>query len=102
MRRFIRTILIMTVFLSLSSTSYAANGDVAGYIYSTDIVAYIDGMAIPSYNIGGKTVVIAEELVNYGFNVIWNNETRRLNLYIMECPTTAPKYTPNKDIRNGY
>lgn len=35
-------------------------GAVAGSFYTTDIVAYIDGMAVPSYNIGGKTAVIAE------------------------------------------
>lgn len=101
MKKLLSILLFITSILIISTNAFAANGDVAGYIYSTDIVAYIDGMAVPSYNIGGKTVVIAEELANYGFDVIWNNETRRLSLYIMECPTTAPEYTPNKSNKTG-
>ncbi len=85
-------ILIITAGISV----YAANGDIAGYIYSTDIVAYIDGVAIPSYNIGGKTVVIAEELAPYGFEVIWDESSRRINIYTKAMPDTVPQYTPQK------
>ena len=46
------------IILPISSTVLAANGDVAGYIYSTDILAYVNDRPIESYNIGGKTAII--------------------------------------------
>lgn len=45
---------------------------------NTDIVARIDGTPIRSYNIDGYTVIIAEDLKNYGFNVNFDNEKRIL------------------------
>ena len=45
---------------------------------NTDIVARIDGAPIRSYNIDGYTVIIAEDLKNYGFNVNFDNEKRIL------------------------
>lgn len=44
--------------------AYAANGDIAGTIYSTDIKAYINGVEVPSYNIGGKTAVVIEDILS--------------------------------------
>lgn len=101
MKKLSAILLFITSIMIISTNTFAANGDAAGCIYSTDIAAYVDDMAVPSYNIGGKTVVIAEELADYGFDVIWNNETRRLSLYITERPATAPKYTPNKSNKPG-
>lgn len=72
-------------------------GDVVGHIYSTDIVAFIDGMAIPSYNIGGITVVVAEDLSEYGFHVEWNEAYRELNVSIAEMPQSAPIKDLKKD-----
>ncbi len=43
-------------------TAWAASGDICGNIYPTDIVSYINGVEVPSYNIGGKTVVIVEDI----------------------------------------
>ncbi|HIW48281.1 MAG TPA: hypothetical protein H9687_03235, partial [Firmicutes bacterium] len=34
----------------------------AGQIYATDIRAYINGVEVPSYNIGGKTAVVVEDI----------------------------------------
>ena len=75
---------IMSVVLMTSVTSLAANGDVAGKIYSTDILAYVNGMTIESYNIGGKTAVIIEDLVqdgrNYGFEYWYEDDKRKLTV----------------------
>lgn len=101
MRKIISIILSTVILLTISTSVFAANGDEAGYIYSTDIVAYIDGMAIPSYNIGGKTVVIAEDLSDYGFDVVWNEETRQLKLYSKELPESIPEYTSQKAKTSG-
>lgn len=38
---------------------------------NTDITAYINGIAIPSYNINGYTAIVAEDLNKYGFEVFY-------------------------------
>lgn len=53
-------------------------GDVVGNIYSTDIMAYVDGVPIQSYNIGGKTAIVLEDLREYGFEVEWRQDIRKL------------------------
>lgn len=74
------TLLILTGLLSTVAT--AANeseqsvGMCLGHVYSTDIVTYVDGMPITSYNIGGKTVIAAKDLMEYGFQVNWSEEDR--------------------------
>ena len=73
------------VFLSLSAT--AANGDIVGDLYSTDIMAYVNGKPIVSYNIGGRTAIVLEDLkgvswsgnnpgYGYGFDCWYHEETR--------------------------
>lgn len=55
-------------------------GDVVGHTYYTDITAWIDGRSLRSYNIGGETAVVAEDLREYGFSVIWDGEARTLTV----------------------
>ena len=84
MKKLLASILSIMIILSISSTVLAANGDVAGYIYSTDILAYVNDRPIESYNIGGKTAIIMEDLatgeVNYGFDVWYEDESRKLTV----------------------
>ena len=100
--------LILIFVLCLSFSSYAKVGDITGNIYETDIVAKIASMPIQSYNIGGRTVVIAEELLKYGFKVIWNEEIRSLDIYTGRLPENLPKTeiiksnTPGKIAGNIY
>lgn len=77
---------VLALVLILSGINVSADSAV-GKIYSTDILAYVNGQPIDSYNIGGKTVVIAEELDNYGFNHEYNDETRTLKVksYFYGC-----------------
>lgn len=73
---------IMLIF----GSAYAKNGDVIGKIYSTDILLKIDGISTPSYNIGGKTAIVIEELsdiesmLNYAVHPIYDDEKRTLNV----------------------
>ena len=72
---------ILAVLLAVcfcASLTVNANGRIIGTYVNTDIVAYIDGLAINSYNIDGWTGIVAEDLVNYGFDVIWNGSERTL------------------------
>lgn len=73
---------LATIMLITSMTSAFADriGDVIGSSLTTDIVAQINGYDIASYNYQGYTYVIAEDLVNYGFNVSYDNNSRTLSI----------------------
>lgn len=64
MKKVVSLILSVLMLSSINVVSYAKTGDVVGKIYSTDIKAYINGVCVDSYNIGGKTVVIVEDITN--------------------------------------
>jgi hypothetical protein len=55
-------------------------GDVIGKIYYTDIKTYIDGKPIDSVNIGGRTMISAEDLQYMGYQVEWNDTARTLSI----------------------
>lgn len=64
MKKYTAIILTAIMVLTMSQAVFAAVGDVAGNIYSTDIKAYINGVEVDSYNIGGKTVVVVEDITD--------------------------------------
>ena len=55
-------------------------GTLAGNNYVTDIVTYFNGRRIDAYNTGGRTLIPAEELIHFGYNVIWNGEDMSLRI----------------------
>lgn len=57
-------------------------GDVLGNVLYSDIKAYINGYEISSYNIDGNTMIVAEDLANYGFDVKWNGDDLTLKVEI--------------------
>lgn len=83
MKRLIAVFLIFILTLTLSV--FAANGDTAGYIYETDIKAYINGVEVASYNIGGKTAVVVEDIISeksHGYS--YDDSTRTLKLFSLK------------------
>lgn len=64
----------------LAGTAHAKVGDNIGTVYNTDIVAYINHYAIPSYAVNGTSCIVAEDLKNFGFDVIWDNASRTLSI----------------------
>lgn len=59
----------------------AASGDIAGKVYQTDIKTYFFDHEMNSYNIGGRTVVVAEELAMLGgIDVTWDAGARLLTV----------------------
>lgn len=69
----------------LSFYVFAYNvGDVIGKILSTDIVTYIEGVRVPSYNINGRTAIIAQNLNALGgelnFGVSFDEASRVLTI----------------------
>lgn len=65
----------------------------------TDIVAYINGHAIPSYNINSYTGIVAEELENYGFDVDYNNNARQLRIEYKKNKEVTANYVPPKNTK---
>ena len=67
-------------------------GDVVNKAVYTDIVASINGFPITSYNIDGYTAIVAEDLRNYGFEVIWDAAERSLNITRSESNNVSCSY----------
>lgn len=57
------------------------NNPTVDKIYNTDIIAYINNYAIPTYVAKDKVCIVAEDLRNFGFNVDWIEKDNRLNIY---------------------
>ena len=55
-------------------------GAVAGQYYETDIVTTLNGKEIESYNIGGRTCIVAEAMRDFGYTVDWNPGARTLTI----------------------
>ncbi len=69
---------VFTFLILMQMTPFAASGDIAGVYYSTDIKTYLNGAEIDSINIGGQTLVSAEDMHYYSFCVNWYAEERML------------------------
>ena len=71
------TLILMIGIICQGFSAFAKSGDVSGKIYATDIKAFINGVEVPSYNIGGKTAFIIEDVVlNYCYT--YRDEYRTL------------------------
>ena len=76
MKNTIKAVSLVLTALMLSSLALPASaakvGDVVGEAVHTDIVTYINGQPVESFNINWETAVIVEDLADYGFNVVWD------------------------------
>ena len=90
-KKFFSLVLSISMMLEMVTVTYAKTGDVIGYAKYTDISAYINHYPIISYNINDYTAVVAEDLRNYGFNVVWDGENRSLSI---TKNTDATQITP--------
>jgi hypothetical protein len=83
-------------------------GGVLGDVLYSDVRAVINGNAIPSFNIDGNTMVIAEDLWRYGFDVTWDGETATLRVASFDAaaPTdpiaVGPQAQPGGTFRMHY
>lgn len=77
-----KILLLLTTILMLCTahiTTHAYGYEVGHAVY-TDTVAYINHYPIPSYCFNGITLVAAEDLKSYGFNVVWNEYKNSLTI----------------------
>lgn len=97
-RHFIFCGLLVCICFALTVCAAALrSGDIIGNILSTNIRAFINGYEIPSYNIDDRLGVVAEDLANYGFDVVWDPETSTLNLSRNEHQKITPIAVPKKE-----
>lgn len=91
------TLAVCAMMLSATAV-HSANGDIAGKIYSTDILAEINGKAVPSYNIGGRTAIVLEDLAEYGYAYVsgYDDETRTLTVFM-----SSPEYNSPIGVERG-
>lgn len=71
MKRCLLALLLSVAVFALPAAALSP-GEMMGDVLYTDIVATINGVPIPSYNIGGNTYIVAEDLADYGFWVSWD------------------------------
>jgi len=75
-------------------------GDPLGDVVYSDITAYINGQAIPTSIKNGTTMVVVEDLANYGFDVKWDGKARTLKVELAKnkkfTPLPVVKDTVNK------
>ncbi len=71
---------IIFAFVCLTSLSAFAKNDVR----STDICAYINNYPISAYNLNNQTALYASGLRDYGFDVIWNEAQRRVDISLSD------------------
>ena len=71
---------------------YASKAGKNAYPYlETDIVTFVNGIKVKSFNINGNTCVYIDSLAPYG-EVSWNPDIRVINLWIEELP--SKEYAP--------
>ncbi|MEW6662946.1 MAG: hypothetical protein ACOY9Y_01025 [Bacillota bacterium] len=89
-------VVCLSLGIMLPNMGYASElpiGTIIDSVLATDIRAYVNGSEIPSMNIRGYTAIVVEDLSNYGFDVSWNPEKRRL--VIKEAPNKPINPLPN-------
>lgn len=60
-------------------------GEKASPVYYTDIVTYLDGIKVSSYNVGGRTIIYVDDLAAlYGESYVWDEDTRTLALTLSD------------------
>lgn len=93
------SLIIICTFLTVTAAALRV-GEVIDYVLATDIRAFIDGSEIAAYNIGGHLGVVAEDLSDYGFSVVWNGENRTLSVTRNENPAVKNVLLEEKKIQN--
>jgi hypothetical protein len=79
-----------------STPSIPKVGDPLGDVLYSDIIAYINGQAIPTSIKNGTTMVVVEDLANYGFDVKWDGKAKTLKVELNK----NKKFTPLKVVKS--
>lgn len=101
MKKLKNCIILLFCIMMNNSVVFAKTGDIVGKAVNTDIVDYINGLPIPSYNINGYTGIVAEDLEKYGFDVWYSDSERVLRVeYDIASPNEiTADYIPQKNTK---
>lgn len=108
MKKTLPIFISLVMLFSVTVLCSAKSGDVAGTYYSTDIRTFLNGYEIDSINIGGQTLISAEDMHFYGFNVDWYQENRELYIFNAfravngEPPTVKKSNYPSGTVLGNY
>lgn len=97
MKKLIPFLSLVLLVTALMISAQAVDVKVAD-VYSTSILATVDGHVIPSYNIGGFTCICLEDLQYYGFDVIWDPDEGVISAISSDKPTD---YTVFSSVERG-
>ena len=89
-RRCAPVLLLPLICCALTVSARAASGDIAGTYYGTDIRTYLNDFEIEAINIGGRTLIKAEDMAYYSFRVLWSAESRELDIWEEPHPLNGP------------
>ena len=78
MKKFFYAFLLSFCLLATVSVCHAEH--ILGEAYFTDVVTYINHIPIYSVNFEGNTLICAEDLNEFGFNVKWNEYKETLTI----------------------
>ena len=90
-----RLFTVLLTFLICACMMCGVSADSSKYALHTDIVAYINDAPIRSFNIDGFTGIVAEDLLQYGFAVKYDDSIRTLEVYRLNNKITST-YTPEE------
>jgi len=110
-RKLLSITLAVIFLLPCLGVSAANVGDKIEKVLSTDIVTYIEGVKVPSFNIAGRTAIVVENLNAMGlpFEVWYEDSTRTLSIadgsggtrdyfHFADTESEAPIGTPIMDV----
>lgn len=85
-------VFVLLIALIIPTNAFAKSGDIAGVYYSTDIKTMLNGYEIDAINIGGQTLINAEDMHFYSFNV-WYSDAER-ELHVSKAPRATNGVPP--------
>ena len=98
MKRKIILFLVFALYLNMLTIGVSAKvGDVNGKALHTDIVAYVNHYALPSYAVNGTSCIVAEDLRNFGFDVSWDGDSRSLTIIRNEQLDIVEQYVSKNE-----
>lgn len=98
MKKLFFSVVLCALFLAcFGMAAQAKVGDVIGEALHTDIIVRINNYPVSSYAVNGQSVIVAEDLRNFGFDVVWNQDTRSLALSRNNNPNATPAF-----VKKGY
>lgn len=97
-QRFIDTARLMDYGFSVLEAKYNT-------IYFTDRATYINNAEIPTFSYNQKSLIIAEDLKDYGFDVSWNGKDKKLTIKYNKNKKATPiptDYYKNKNNKKAF